>query len=480
MSGAEAGARSPGSVRPHDLVIVGGGISGLALAHFARREAGIGNLLVLEAEPRPGGKVQTEWIDGYCCEWGPQGFLDNVQDTLDLANQLGLSDQLVRAADASSDRFIARGGKLRRVPLSPPAFLTSDVLTLPGRLRVLLEPFQARGPAEESVFDFAARRIGVEAASVLVDAMVTGVYAGDSRRLSLPATFPRMREMESLHGSLVKAMLAKARERRRAHAEGRNVPREAGPAGPGGTLTTFRLGMQQLTDALAASLGERVRTSAAVERIERTASGLLVHIAAGGRVEARKVALAVPPAPGARMLRGLVAAEAVGALEAIPAVRVAVVMTGYRAPQPFRTATRGFGFLVPATEKRRVLGTIFCDATFPAQAPPGCTLLRTLLGGARDGDVLALSDSELLAAVRRDLAGYLGGDPQPDFAHVIRHSYAIPQYTLGHLKRLADIDGALGAVPGLMLTGNGLRGIALNSCVAEARALASRLAHDSP
>jgi oxygen-dependent protoporphyrinogen oxidase len=480
MSGTASLGRRPGSAPPHELVVVGGGISGLALAHFARLERGVEKLLVLEAESRPGGKVQTEWIDGYCCEWGPQGFLDNVQDTLDLACQLGLSDQLVRAADESGDRFIARGGRLRRVPLSPPAFLTSGVLTLPGRLRVLLEPFQARGPVDESVFDFAARRIGVEAASVLVDAMVTGVYAGDSRRLSLPATFPRMREMESRHGSLVKAMLAKARERRRARAEGRDVARPAGPAGPGGTLATFRLGMQQLTDVLAASLGERVRTSAAVERIEKGDAGFVLQLAGGDRVEARTVALAVPPAPAARMLRGLVAPEAVGALEAIPAVRVAVVMTGYRSKQPFRTATRGFGFLVPAVEKRRALGTIFCDATFPAQVPAGCTLLRTLLGGARDGEVLDLSDAELLAVVRRDLADYLGGDPRPDFVHVIRHDYAIPQYTLGHLERLAAIDRALDAVPGLMLTGNGFRGIALNSCVAEARALASRLARTSP
>lgn len=476
MSGGRPAVGGPQPSGPHDLVIVGGGISGLALAHFARREAGIEDLVVLEAESRPGGKVQTEWIDGYCCEWGPQGFLDNVQDTLDLADQLGLGPDLVRASDASSDRFIARGGRLRRVPLSPPAFLTSGVLTLPGRLRVLLEPFQARGPAEESVFDFAARRIGAEAASVLVDAMVTGVYAGDPHRLSLPATFPRMREMESVHGSLVKAMLAKARDRRRARAQGREAPPAAGPAGPGGTLTTFRLGMQQLTDTLAASLGGRVRTSASVERIETSELGFVVHSGASERIEARSVALAVPPAPAARLLRGLLAEHAIAALEAIPAVKVAVVMTGYGTARPFATATRGFGFLVPAVERRRVLGTIFCDATFPGQAPPGRTLLRTLLGGARDGEVLDLTDSDLLSVVRRDLADYLGGDPEPEFVHVIRHSYAIPQYTLGHLERLAAIDTALAAVPGLVLTGNGLRGIALNSCVAEARALAARIA----
>ena len=196
----------------HDLVICGGGISGLALAHFARRE-GLEDVVVLEAEPRPGGKVQTDWVDGWCCEWGPQGFLDNVPDTLELVEQAGLSGELVRAGDAAGDRFIMRRGRLRRVPLTPPSFLASDVLPLSGKLRLLLEPFMGKGAEEESVLDFASRRIGRQAATVLVDAMVTGVYAGDPARLSLPATFPKMRAMESAHGSLTRAMIARRRWR---------------------------------------------------------------------------------------------------------------------------------------------------------------------------------------------------------------------------------------------------------------------------
>jgi oxygen-dependent protoporphyrinogen oxidase len=447
----------------HDLAVCGGGISGLALAYLARRR-GIADVVVLEAAERPGGKIQTEWHGGLCCEWGPQGFLDNVPETLALVNQLGLEPELVRADDAAEDRFIARDGRLRRVPTSPPAFLTSDVLSLPGRLRVLLEPFRPRGAGDESVFEFATRRIGREAAEVLVDAMVTGVFAGDSRRLSLPAAFPKMREMEERYGSLTRAMFA-----RRRNGSG------GGPSGPGGRLTTLRRGMQQLTDTLAAVLGASLRLGNGVEAVERRGAGFTVRLAGGEELGAREVALALPPPAAARVATPLLPPAAVSALAAIPLAPVAVVMTGYRSAQPFRLPTRGFGFLAPGCERARVLGSIYCDATFPGQAPAGTTLLRTLLGGARDGGLVGLSDQEMLAVVRAELNRYLGGDPEPDFVRVIRHPDGIPQYTVGHLDRVASAESAARAVPGLHLLGNGLRGVAANTCVSEATRIAAEL-----
>jgi protoporphyrinogen/coproporphyrinogen III oxidase len=446
-----------------DLVVCGGGISGLALAFLALRR-GVHDVTVLEAAERPGGKIQSEWAEGLCCEWGPQGFLDNVPEMLALVDQLGLAGELVRADAAAADRFIVRGGRIRRLPRSPQGFLTSDVLSLPGRLRVLLEPFQPRGAGDESVYDFARRRIGREAAEVLVDAMVTGIFAGDSRQLSLPAAFPKMGAMEHAYGSLTRAMLARGKN-------GSN----GGPMGPGGRLTTLRRGMQQLTDTLAASLGSRLRLRSAAGAIVREGSGFVVRIAGGEEIAARQVAVALPPLEAARVTSGVLPPRAVDALAAIPTAGVAVVMTGYRAARPFRRATEGFGFLVPGRERGEILGTIFCDSTFPSQAPPGTTLLRTLLGGARDANMLALSDDQMLAAVRRALDRYLGGDPAPDFVRIIRHERGIPQYTVGHLARLAEIEAAAAAVPGLHILGNGLHGIAANTCVVEAAKVAGRI-----
>ena len=184
------------------------------------------------------------------------------------------------------------------------------------------------------MFAFAARRIGREAAEVLVDAMVTGVYAGDSTRLSLPSTFPRMREMEATYGSLVRAMLAKLKERRRQKAAGEVPASGAGPAGPGGTLTTFRLGMQQLTDVLAASFAGRVRVGCPADAVLRDGDSFIVRLRSSEKLRARRVALAVPPTAAAAILAELVDSAALDALRSIPAVKVAVVMTGYRTEIP--------------------------------------------------------------------------------------------------------------------------------------------------
>ncbi len=154
--------------------------------------------MVVEAASAAGGKIRSTLDSGFTLEEGPQGFLDNAPDTLELASSIGLDGDLVQADENAADRFILRGGQLRRVATSPLAFMTSDILPLTGRLRLLGEPFARRRPdRDETVFDFARRRIGRQAAEVLVDAMVTGVFAGDSRKLSLAATFPRMAAMES-------------------------------------------------------------------------------------------------------------------------------------------------------------------------------------------------------------------------------------------------------------------------------------------
>ena len=235
------------------VAIVGGGITGLAAAVWLERDHGIDDVLVVEAAGTAGGKIRSKIDAGSTLEEGPQGFLDNAPDTLELASIVGLDDALVQADESAADRFILRGGRLRRVATSPLAFMMSDILPLTGRLRLLGEPFaRPRPDHDETVFDFASRRIGPQAAEVLVDAMVTGVFAGDSRQLSLAATFPRMAAMESEHGSLTRALIAKMREAKRAG------KKSGGPAGPGGRLTTFDGGMARLPRSLSERLGDRL------------------------------------------------------------------------------------------------------------------------------------------------------------------------------------------------------------------------------
>jgi len=452
------------------VVIVGGGIAGLATASWLEADHGIGNVLVLEAGTKAGGKVSTLVDGGFVLEKGPQGFLDNAPDTLELARLAGLEDRLVRAGDNSTARYIVRRGRPRSVPLSPPAFLLSDVLPLGARLRVLAEPFARRRPSgDESVYDFARRRIGDRAARVLVDAMVTGVFAGDSKALSLAATFPKMAAMEAEYGSLTRALIHRMRE---ARAAGATV---GGPSGPSGTLATFEGGMGELPRALARRLGERLRTGSAVRSMVRRPNRVELG-SAQGAVHARAAVLAIPAREAAGLV-GKLAPRAVAPLSGISTAPIAVLMSDHEAPGGTGPAARGFGFLVPRDEELGILGCLYCHDIFPAQAPAGRLLFRTMLGGARRPEMAGLEDDEILdhsmVVLRRVL--HLGASPARHW--IFRWEHGISQYTIGHLERVEASEAAT-AGTGLHLTGSSYRGVSVNDCIRNARETAARVARE--
>jgi oxygen-dependent protoporphyrinogen oxidase len=452
-------------VKPR-VVIVGAGISGLTVA-FELMERGERtphglDVLCLDGAERPGGNIRSDRSDGYLCEWGPNGFLDSASCTLTLVRRVGLEQHKIRADESSAVRFIFRRGRLRRVPTGPRDFLGSDILSWPGKLRLLAEPLvRKRSGVDESIFDFAARRIGREAAAVLVDAMVSGVYAGDSRRLSLEATFPKMRRMESEHGSLFRAMLAK---RKQAAANGETA---GGPAGPAGQLTSFRRGVQQLTDALAQALGPRLRLRTSVRSIsDMGVRGFRVHLQEGAPLDVDAVVVACPAWHAGPVLAD-VDPRLETAISGIPSAPLAVVHLGYRVAD-LGAEPDGFGFLVPRGQGPRILGTLWSSTIFPGRAPEGHALLTSMIGGAHDPGAVELDDDELVRQVRADLERCMGITTPPVFVRVFRHSRGIPQYERGHPQRLAAIDQALEDHPGLWVCGNSYRGISINLCVEEA------------
>jgi protoporphyrinogen/coproporphyrinogen III oxidase len=312
------------------VLVVGGGVAGLAAALGVRdRAAALGTgveVRVLEAGERPGGNLRTLHEDGFTVEWGPNGFLDNAPATLALVGRLGLEPELQPADALAARRFLFRRGRLHELRAAPLAFFASPLLSLGGRLRLLGEPWTRPKPEghDETVHEFAARHLGEEAATVLVGAMVSGVFAGDARSLSLASAFPKMAEMDAEHGSLVRAMLAKARARRAARrrlaelrARGEEAPeleRAGGPAGPGGTLTSFRRGIETLVDGLVAALDGAVATGAAGggahtrrrrEPLERHARlGGAARGGRRGRRRSRRAGGAAPRAARRRARRG--------------------------------------------------------------------------------------------------------------------------------------------------------------------------------
>lgn len=457
------------------IVIAGGGISGLAIAWAIRRRDPRADVVVLERSSRTGGNIRTEHVDGYICETGPDGFLDNAPDTLELVRAIGLESRLLPSNDAARKRFIFLNGALREVPTSPGAFLSTALLSMSGKLRVAWEPFvAAHGDADESIYDFAARRIGREAASVLVDSMVSGIFAGDSRELSLRACFPRMWQLEHDHGGLFRALIATRRNRRAGDAVG----------APAGRLTSFTDGMSELIERLTRTLGDAVRTASPVLELRRnsdvparrSASSLGYWLATGrDQLAADAVILAGPATDSAALLRATDPALA-SALEEIPSAPLAVVCLGYDAAELARHCSLdGFGFLVPRGQNIRILGALWESSIYSNRAPAGKALLRVMIGGACDRDAVTLDDRELVSIVCHDLGQTMGLACAPEFLRIIRHPRGIPQYVKGHLARMRRIETLLQAHPGLLLAGNSYRGVSLNSCVSEAEQIAEQV-----
>lgn len=465
------------------VAIVGGGITGLSVAEAVTRKAEAAGApveaIVLEAEDVPGGKIRSFTRDGFVIETGPHGFLDKEPEMFGLIDRMGLGQDMLRANDAAAKRFIVRAGKLRQLPSKPPQFVTSDILPLSGKLRVLWEPFaRGRPEGEESVWNFAARRIGPQAADVLVDAMVTGIYGGDPKQLSLPSAFPRMAELESKYGGLFKAQLAIAKEKKKALPATTDPdappPPKSAPGAPTGTLHSFRHGLGQLTSTLADRA--TVRTGFRAAGLDRAAAFDMLRVrGTDDAVEADAVVLTTPAFTSAELL-GPHLPEVATAFEAVPYAPISVVVQGFRTTD-VGGPLDGFGFLAPHGESRRILGSIWASSVFPEHVPEGMVMFRSMLGGSRNPKEALGSEAELLMAAKAELVAF-GCVPEtatPVVQEVVPWKRGIPQYTMGHAERVAAADAVEAAMPGVFVGGNGFRGVAMLTCVADAQRIADRV-----
>jgi len=456
------------------IVVVGAGISGLALAHSLLRRSGphAMDLVVLEQSSRAGGVVRSERVDGFLCEHGPNGFLDGAEDTRALVDELGIRDRLLPSSDRARRRFIYRAGRLRQLPTGPGSFVTGDVISAAGRLRIALEPFMRAGSREdESVHSFVSRRFGREAASVMADAMTTGIFGGGSRELSIRACLPQLWQLEAEYGGVVRGLIGRRRARARSP-ETRKANGSTG--GPSGRLTSFADGIEELLAALARSVGARLRLSTGVERIDRSAgAGWDVHTSDGAMHPADHVVLATGSRAAARLIERLDSPLA-EQLREIPSAPIGVLCLGYEASAQ-GAAFDAFGFLVPQGEGPRILGAVWDSSVFPNRAPDAHVLVRVLMGGGRDPDALTLGDDGMVALARADLRRVCGIEATPSFVRVIRQVPGLPQYRVGHTARLDRIASRLVAHPGLALVGNSYRGLALNACIVDARKTADTL-----
>ncbi len=453
---AEPGAAPTAAAPLFDAVVVGAGISGLTAAY--RLQCAGRSVQLLDAAARPGGVIGSVLRDGCLFERGPNSALDTTPLIGELVADLGLGSQMRMASKTADTRYVVRNGRLTALPTSPGAFFSTPLFSASAKLALLREVFIAAAPAqaEESIAEFVRRRLGSEFLDYAIDPFVAGIYAGDPEAISVRAAFPRLHALEQRYGSLIRGQVLGARERRRQRSVAKNTAKSF----------SFALGMQQLTDALAAALGG-LQLQARALRIERDAAGLfMLHAEQAGaprQWRARTLVLAVPADEAAALLQAH-CADAAAALCSIAYAPVATVASAYAA-RDVGHALDGFGCLVPRKEGRRVLGVLFSSSMFEGRAPAGTALLTTFVGGQRHPQLAQLPEGDIADLAHQEHAVLLGARGRPSFQVVTRWPRAIPQYTLGHLGRVARAEAAQRVLPGLFFCANWKGGVSVGDCI---------------
>lgn len=450
------------------VTIAGGGISGLSVAYLLKSIDPSIEITLLEASERLGGKIWTDHRDGFLCESGVNGFLDNKPRTLEFIDSLGLEP--LRSNDAARRRFIYFNGKLHPLPESPQAFLGSGLMSPCGKGRLMAEVLIPRSSKEdESLAEFAIRRLGREAYERLIEPMAIGIYAGNAEELSLRSCFPRIYQLERQHGSLFRALFKLQREAKK-------TGKAVGPA-PTGVLTSFRQGMQTVVHTLKETLKDAIQTDKRVTSLEPIDSGgYRLYIADGTEVETDAVVVGCPAYEAAGILKDVLP-EMSKALQDVPYPPVTVVCLGYRI-EDIPGGLNGFGFLVPSKERRNILGVLWDSSIFEGRAPEGYALLRVMVGGARNPSVALLDDEKLINTVLDELHRTMGLDAGPEMVSLYRHDRAIPQYRVGHWRLREEADRVSTRMKGLYLTGNAYRGVGFNDCIESAYFISERFSQD--
>jgi oxygen-dependent protoporphyrinogen oxidase len=449
-----------------DVVIVGGGIAGLAAAYELNRR-GI-TFVVLERAPRPGGVIFSETIDGFTIDAGPDSLLIQKPDGIALCRELGLGDRLVSTLPPRL-AFIQRGGRLYPLPaasvLGIPTrigpFIRTGLFSWRAKLRMGAELFvpPRRDGHDESIGAFMTRRFGREATTYLAEPLLAGIHAGDVDRLSLGALFPRFAEAERKHGSLIRAFR-------------RQIPARSAD----GAFKSLPGGLSEMVQALVKTLPpDSVRTNTVVTGVRRSPGGHAFRVdVSGAACEGRALVLSTPAYVTAALVRDE-DAELARLCAQIPYSSIATVALAFPR-QAVRHPLNGSGYVVPRTEESGILAATWLSSKWPHRAPEGKVLLRTFIGGARDPGAPARSDADLVARSLAAIRPVLGIDGEPSLTRVYRFDRASAQHEVGHLDRVAAIDRLLSAHrPGLFLTGSGLRGVGIPDCIADARATAVKV-----
>ena len=448
-----------------DVVVVGGGISGLTAARVLCRQ-GL-DVRLFEREPACGGVIKTDRVDDFVIDAGPDTLLAHKPAAIALVRELGLGDSLVAPLPRRTT-YVVRRNSLRTLPEASAmglptnwhTLITASAFSWHGKVRMAAEtlvPPRPPGADDESISSFVRRRFGGEAVRYVAEPLLAGLHRGDAGRLSLRALFPVLADAESRHGSVTRAW--------------RSMPARPG----GGGSLSLRWGLGELVARMNAHLPQGVAvTGSEVTTIELNDRAFRVHFRDRASMTARSVLLATPAHVTAALAAGLDAdlANLCGGIRHVSTVNVAL---GY-SRDAVRDPLRGWGVVVPADERRRVRAVSWVSSKWPGRAPDGSVLIRASLGGPSDGELLDASDSALIDWAQNDVRDLLRIGESATLARVYRLPLAMPQLEVGHLDRMAAIDRRLSTLPGLFVSASGFRGVGLPDCITDAHAVAERVA----
>jgi oxygen-dependent protoporphyrinogen oxidase len=465
------------------VLVVGGGISGLSTAYFLQekiRESGepIETLLV-EKGQHLGGSILTEKVNGFIIEAGPDCFLSEKPWTLRLCERLGIEDEALNTNENRRTFILSRGalhplpeGFMLLVPTSFMPFLLSTLISPLGKLRMAMDWFIPRRKTdeEESLAQFVCRRLGTEALEKVAEPLVAGIHASVPETMSLKATFPRFLDLEQEHGSLIRGMLAR-RKKFAQFMKNRKGPERT-------MFVTLKNGMGGLIETLRERLNSGSvfleKPAITVEEEGREgATSYCLKVEGGETLEADVVVLATPSFVSGDLVMGFDRPLS-DLLYTIPYVSSAIVHLAYRKSE-IHHPLDGFGFVVPRTEKRNIMASTWTSVKFAHRVPDGHVLVRVFLGGAKNEAALRLSDDEMVATSREELRDIMGIEPDPLFTRVYRWEKSMPQYTLGHMERVAQIEKRVSQHPGLFLTGCAYRGVGISDCIHEGELVGERV-----
>lgn len=431
------------------VCIIGAGISGLTVAYLLRKK-GI-DVTLFEAAPQIGGNIQSEKKGGFLIEHGPNSLLHSPR-LVDLIDDLDLRNDVLPAADPAKKRFVLIDGELEALPTGLLSFVFGNFFSVPAKFRLLKEPFiRTKSPNDESVAGFLERRLGREILEKAADPFISGIFAGDPEKLGIREAFPRFFEYEQKFGSLLLGAI-------------RSKSEKADPTFP--RTFTFQNGLRTLTGTLEERLGYHIKTSASVTGIERNKNEFIVTGEHSGSKVFDSVIISTKAGAAAELVNDI-DVDLATRLREIYYAPVTVVRSGYLKSAVGHKA-EGFGFLVPRSAKRKILGSIWTSSVFPDRAPADMHLFTTFVGGARAPELCDLSDEETFDLVHSELASIMNIAARPDFTSLTRWKKAIPQYNIGYKSTVESIEGFVSANPGIFFCSNFYRGISVGDCIKNA------------